>query len=103
VVILHRESQIENSTLITRITMQANALAVRKHVAHLISATKGVKAGTLAQFSDFRKLGFDELDLVEVILEVEKAFGITIPDELPLNDIDDFVQFICRPALRQAS
>ncbi len=82
--------------------MQINALAVRDYVARLISRQKGARLRNTSHLNDLRKFGFDTLDLVEVILEVEKAYGITIPDELPLNSIDDFVQFICQPQLRQA-
>ncbi|HSI90846.1 MAG TPA: acyl carrier protein [Adhaeribacter sp.] len=79
--------------------MQTNALTIRRQIAHLICTTKGIKMNLLTANSDFRKLGFDELDLLEVILAVEKKYHIVIPDEVPLNTINDFVQCICSPQL----
>jgi acyl carrier protein len=82
--------------------MLSSTLALRKDIARLISAKKGVKVSKL-NHTKFSALGFDELDVVEMILEVERKYQVVIPDELPLNNIDDFVQFISRPVLRQAS
>jgi acyl carrier protein len=81
--------------------MLTTTLALRREIARLISAKKGVKVSALNR-AKFSSLGFDELDLVEMILEVERKYRVVIPDELPLNNIDDFVQFISRPALRHA-
>jgi acyl carrier protein len=82
--------------------MFTNTLAVRRELAFLISAKKGVRVSKL-NHTDFSHLGFDELDLVDIILEVERKFNVVIPDELPLRNLGDFVQFISSPALRQAS
>ncbi|MFC5272281.1 acyl carrier protein [Adhaeribacter terreus] len=82
--------------------MLTNTLALRKEIAHLISAKKKVKISKL-NHSTFSALGFDELDVVEMILEVEKKYHLVIPDELPLKTIDDFVQFVGSPELKQAS
>lgn len=83
--------------------MQINELSVREHVARVITRQKGGGLQNTSLLSDLEKFGFDTLDLVEVILEVEKAYSLTIPDDLLLNSLEDFVNFICRPALRQAS
>jgi acyl carrier protein len=49
-----------------------------------------------------RKLGFDTVDIVDIILEVERHFQITIPDEVPLAHVQDFVGYVATqaPALR---
>jgi acyl carrier protein len=41
-----------------------------------------------------RELGFDMVDLVDIILEVERRFQLTIPDEVPLHTVGDFVCFL---------
>lgn len=83
--------------------MQANPLTIRENLAHLIITKKGINANRLENLSNFNKLGFDNLDLVDLILEVEKAYNVIIPDEIPLNSVDDFVDFICGRTLQQAS
>jgi len=39
-------------------------------------------------------MGFDLLDVVDIILEVERKYKLIIPDEVPLESIDDLVQFL---------
>lgn len=82
--------------------MLTNTLVLRREIAHLISAKKKVKVSKLNHYS-FNALGFDELDVVEMILEVEKKYHLVIPDELPLHSINDFVEFVGSPRLKQAS
>ena len=82
--------------------MLTNTLALRREIAHLISAKKKVRVSRLSHNS-FSSLGFDELDVVEMILEVEKKYQLVIPDELPIRTIDDFVAFVSAPNLRKAS
>jgi len=82
--------------------MQVNPFAVRKNIAGLIRRQKRIPAGK-ALSASFNQLGFDALDLVDLILEVEKIYHVNIPDEVPLNKIDDFAAFICQENLQQAS
>ena len=82
--------------------MLVNTYTVRNKIAGLISKRKRIPAGRVLRTS-FTQLGFDALDLVEVILEVEKAFKVVIPDEVPLNTVNDFTDFICGSKLQQAS
>ena len=46
--------------------------------------------------STFESLGIDSLDVVEFVMEVEKEFDITIPDEeaAKLNTVGDAVKYI---------
>ncbi|MDO4700617.1 MAG: acyl carrier protein [Moraxella sp.] len=39
-------------------------------------------------------LGADSLDLVEVMMECEKEFGISIPDTENLNTVQDVIDYI---------
>lgn len=43
---------------------------------------------------EFKKLGLDNVDIVDMILEVEKRYHVVIPDEVPLNTPNDFVNYI---------
>ena len=83
--------------------MLVNPFTVRKNIAELISAKKWVRKAQLLKHGSFNQFGFDTLDLVDLILEIEKVYNVIIPDEIPLNTIDDFVNFICGRRLQQAS
>jgi acyl carrier protein len=83
--------------------MLVNPFTVRKNIAELISTKKGIRKSRLLKHVTFNQFGFDTLDLVDLILEVEKVYNVIIPDEIPLNNIDDFVDFICGRRLQQAS
>ena len=41
-----------------------------------------------------QELGFDTVDVVDSILEVERCFQLTIPDEVPLHTVSDFVRYV---------
>jgi len=76
--------------------MPTNAAIARQEIIHLISRKKKVSFSHIMAINSFHKLGFDMLDVVDIILEVEKRYNVTIPDEVPLESVDDLVQFIAR-------
>jgi acyl carrier protein len=41
-----------------------------------------------------RDLRFDTVDLVDIILELERNFHITVPDEVPFYTVGDFVRYV---------
>ena len=67
--------------------------SLRQNIAQLIQRQKGIPTSRVLTKS-FEQLNFDMIDLIDIILAVEKKFEITIPDEVPLNSVDDFVSFI---------
>ena len=67
--------------------------SLRQDIAHLIQVHKGVSVSRLLTKS-FDQIGFDLVDLIDIILAVEKEYNITIPDEVPLNSVNDFVSFM---------
>lgn len=68
---------------------------ITHEVIKIISKTKSVEPRYLRNTSHLKyDFGFDTLDVVDIILEVEKNFKITIPDEVPLTTIDDLVQYV---------
>ncbi|MDB5261324.1 MAG: acyl carrier protein [Adhaeribacter sp.] len=67
--------------------------ALHQNIAQLIQQIKGIGVARLLTKS-FEQLGFDLVDLIDIILAVEKKYKITIPDEVPLHSVNDFVSFI---------
>lgn len=47
------------------------------------------------------ELHCDPVDVVDIILQVEKRFHLTIPDEVPLRTVGDFVEYVAshQPAM----
>ncbi|WP_400192472.1 acyl carrier protein [Hymenobacter sp. B81] len=79
---------------------------IEQQVLRIISKRKAIKPQRLRVSSNLsRELGFDTVDVVDIILELERRFHITIPDEVPLNTVRDFVRYVAshrggRPARR---
>lgn len=65
-----------------------------KEVINVITSIKKVTAQQLIKVNDLTELGFDILDVVEIILKLEKKFDLVIPDDVPVYSVDDFVDFI---------
>ncbi|GAA3949704.1 acyl carrier protein [Hymenobacter algoricola] len=69
--------------------------SITQQVVRIISKRKAIKATRLRVGSSLsRELGFDTLDVVDIILELERSFHITIPDEVPLSTVGDFVNYV---------
>ncbi|MGV3538583.1 MAG: acyl carrier protein [Rufibacter sp.] len=84
--------------------MTAPVPSITREVVKIISKTKEIKPSRLRVSSNLSKeFGFDTVDVVDIILELEKNFQIVIPDEVPLNTVGDFVDYVSAHALRQAS
>ena len=66
-----------------------------RQVRTLIHQRKRVEMRRLHLNTDLgRELGFDTVDVVDVILAVERRFHLTIPDEVPLETVGDFVRYV---------
>ena len=79
---------------------------IQQQVLRIISKRKAIKARRLRIGSDLsRELGFDTVDVVDIILELERNFDIVIPDEVPLTTVGDFVKYVAThtPAQAQAA
>ena len=75
---------------------------IQNEVVNIISSIKKVHPDKLLKVRDFTKLEFDILDVVDIILAVEKTYQLTIPDEVPVYSIDDFVDYIYTQSMKQA-
>ena len=74
---------------------QPPAQNIESEVIKIISKTKEIRAARLRPSANLsREFGFDTVDVVDIILELEKNFKITIPDEVPLRTVGDFVQYV---------
>jgi acyl carrier protein len=76
--------------------MVAFALApVRNQVLRIISQRKHIQRHRLRLTSQLEQdLHFDTVDVVDIILALEQQFHLTIPDEVPLRVVGDFVHYV---------
>ena len=71
---------------------------IEKKVTDILVETQGVEPEEVKNEADFREdLGGDSLDLMVVVMEIEKAFNISITDEeiekaKTVGDICDMVE-----------
>jgi len=87
------------------IPLPSASVDLARQVRHLISRRKHVRVRQLRPTARLmHELNFDLLDLVDIILEVERFFHLTIPDEIPLNTVGDLVRYVGAhsPAAHQA-
>lgn len=77
---------------------------IENQIIHIISKAKEIKPSRLrAQANLSREFGFDTVDVVDIILELEKSFKITIPDEVPLDTVGDFIDYVSTQTFAKAS
>jgi acyl carrier protein len=78
--------------------------AIEMEVIRIISKTTKIKPTRLHADADLeRKLGFDTLDVVDIILALEKSFHIEIPDDVQIQTVRDFVDYVADHALMQVA
>ena len=74
-----------------------------QHVRRIISRRKGIRLGRLHLNTSLAgALAFDTVDLVDIILEVERHFHLIIPDEVPLHTVGDLVSYVGAHQLQAA-
>lgn len=73
--------------------------AIKQQVLRIISKRKAIRASRLRVSSSLaRDLRFDTVDVVDIILELERSFHITVPDEVPFYTVGDFVRYVAAHA-----
>lgn len=66
-----------------------------RQVQYLMRRRQGLPLGRLRPAADLHTdLGFDLLDVVDIILELEQHYQLTIPYEVPLCTTNDFMRFL---------
>lgn len=74
--------------------MHISYSSIINSVSRIISKNIGIDTSTVLEKDNLQALGMDQLDLVNLILAVEKKYHITIPDEVPLQTVSDLAQFV---------
>lgn len=72
---------------------------VLEKVLHITADRLGLGAEEVTPGMDFAKdLGADELDCVELVMEYEKEFGLSIPDEVceGLTSVEKVVDYLMK-------
>jgi acyl carrier protein len=81
----------------TKKGMSMSSSPIESKVKEIIIENLGVEESEVTMDASFTNdLGADSLDLVELIMEFEKEFGITIPDDLAekIATVGDAVAYI---------
>ena len=65
-----------------------------KEVLNLVSRLKAIAPHKLSGPKGLWENGMDIVDVVDIILAVEKKFDVVIPDEIPVYSIDDLVNYL---------
>ena len=65
-----------------------------KEVINLVSRLKAIAPHKLSGPKGLWENGMDIVDVVDIILAVEKKFDVVIPDEIPVYSIDDLVNYL---------
>jgi acyl carrier protein len=62
----------------------------------ILLENRGVKTGQLTENSTLKEIGIDSLDLVEVLLELEKELNVTFSDDelLGCRSVSDVVNLV---------
>ncbi|MBD2770358.1 acyl carrier protein [Hymenobacter sp. BT664] len=76
-------------------TTSAPGASIEQQVFRIISKRKAIRASRVRKTASLsRDLRFDTVDVVDIILELERNFSIVIPDEVPLYTVGDFVRYV---------
>lgn len=67
---------------------------VFEKVTAILAEYKGLDQGAITRESAFRELGFDSLDIVELIMSFEDEFGVTIEMKEDMKTVGDIVAYI---------
>ncbi|AMM51815.1 hypothetical protein TH61_12370 [Rufibacter sp. DG15C] len=68
---------------------------LQEQVVHLIQKRTKLPAHKLKPTAHlYQDLGLDTLQVVEIIWDLEKRFQVEIPDDVPLQTVGDFIDFL---------
>lgn len=72
-------------------------MSVFNQIKQIFEHQAGVRAEDIKLESSLANdFGLDDLDTVEIVMQIEQSFGITIPDEEKLLTIGDFVNYVTK-------
>ncbi len=74
--------------------MKISYSSIEAAVTRFISKNTGIKTSAVLERNNLQAFGLDQVDLVNLILAVEKKYHIYIPDEVPLETVTDLVHYV---------
>lgn len=74
--------------------MHISYSSIESTVTYIISKNTGINRAVVLEKDNLQALGLDQVDLVNLILAVEKKYRITIPDEVRLEKVSDLVHYV---------
>lgn len=76
---------------------------LERRIGSLVSAVCGVEAATLQRGRDLREYGMDSVRAMDLVVQLEEAFAVSIPDEklAELRTLADIAHYVTRE--RQAA
>lgn len=63
-------------------------------IVEIISDKMDIEAEEISMDSSFESLQIDSLDMVELVMDIEEAFDITVEDSEGLKTVADLVNYI---------
>lgn len=68
--------------------------AIFEKVAKVLAEYKEVETSEIAMDTTFEQLGFDSLDVVEIVMNLEEEFGLELEMNESLVDVKSVVDYI---------
>ena len=63
-------------------------------ITHILRYYKGDNSLVVTKNASFEQLGLDSLDLVQLMIDIEEVFGITIETDIPIKKVSDMIELI---------
>lgn len=81
----NRQPNVKKNTNLSRISAKSPNAKIINSVNNILASTLYISYDEIKPDSNLKDLGADSLDAVEIIMEIEKEFDITISDEVAEN------------------
>ena len=65
-----------------------------KKLQDIISNYLDIEPKSITEESSFKDMEVDSLDMVEIVMEIEDAFGITIDETAEIQTVGDIIKLI---------
>jgi len=65
-----------------------------KKIAELIAESKDMNVADITMETSFEDMELDSLDVIEVVMSIEEAFGITLEIEDGVKTVGDLVELV---------
>ena len=65
-----------------------------ERIAKLIAESKDMEASDITMETSFEDMELDSLDVIEVVMSIEEAFGITLEIEDSVKTVGDLVNLV---------